>query len=387
MRTRRSWTLERFSIAISERRERAQSLLESQRGGALGLFDIRNYYPSVTIALLTEVLSALPIPEISVRYLVQWLEHLHDHSEVEGLPIGPDASSLIGNVILSTADDCVEIREKEFMRYMDDTWVFLEDVRSFESLRVAYDGHCRELGLKLNHEKTRAVTGASRSGVVSSAAIEYLGEALRAPGELGRAAALELFAHAVESPAERKAELRYSLTQLTRYGDLGPMRALEDDPSLLRPAIRNWTDYLRGLLHRRDTRRKIDHDWIVDRASQSVDHEGAYEALAFLRVACHHNCDLNKRRGRRLLSVASRRPGWQAPLRVLAASAWGQSKAWREPIAIDMVEQMGDFSTRRAFAGTLKARASDRRKRVLAQKVRLADADLMPTADWLRSAA
>jgi Reverse transcriptase (RNA-dependent DNA polymerase) len=386
-RARRSWTLEPFSPAIHERRERAQALIDSQPRGALGLFDIRDYYPSVTISLLAVVLSALPIPDISVRYLLRWLQHLHDYSGVHGLPIGPDASSVIGNVLLSSADECIAARHKEFMRYMDDTWVFLEDPRSFVSLRATYDAHCGNLGLKLNEEKTRAVTGSDRYSVVSSAAIEYASDALRSHDEFGREAAIALFEYAVEAPVERKAELRRALTELTKHADLGPVRALEENPSLLRPAVGQWTSYLCELLQRRATRRKIDHDWIVQKATRVVGQEHAHEALTFLRVACHRNCDLNKKRGRALFSVAARRDGWQAPMRVLAAFAWGQSKAWREYTAIEMVEQMGDFSTRRAFAATLKAQASERRKPLLAEKVRLADPDLKPTADWLRLAA
>jgi hypothetical protein len=152
-RKQRSWTLEPFPPAIRERRERARALIDSQPRGALGLFDIRDYFPSVTTALLAKVLGALPIPESSVRFLLQWLQHLHDYSGVHGLPIGPDASSVIGNVLLSSADECIAEYHTDFMRYMDDTWVFLEDPRSFVSLRAKYDAHCEDLCLKLNEER------------------------------------------------------------------------------------------------------------------------------------------------------------------------------------------------------------------------------------------
>lgn len=90
-RARRSWTLKPHTRAIHERRERALALIVSQPCGALGLFDIRDYYPSVTLPLLARVLDDLPVADASVAYLISWLQRLRDHSGVRGLPIGPEA--------------------------------------------------------------------------------------------------------------------------------------------------------------------------------------------------------------------------------------------------------------------------------------------------------
>jgi hypothetical protein len=243
VRARRSWALEPFSIAIGERRTRALGLLNSQPHGTLGLLDVRDYYPSVSVALLTSALGDLPLADMSLEYLVGWLRRLHDHSDVKGLPIGPDGSSILGNVLLSGADDCIAALQHEFLRYMDDTWVFLEDVFGFTTVRAAYESYCRGLGLALNDEKTRPVTGMSRYDVVTNAAIDYFSEALSSGDEMGLAAARSLFEYAAEQPVERKTELRRSLTELTKHGDLVALHALQT-PAGITPTGRASMDRL-----------------------------------------------------------------------------------------------------------------------------------------------
>jgi hypothetical protein len=381
----RGWGLENHGKAIGERRDRAITLLDSQPSGTLGLIDIRQYFPSIGVDVVGAVLSRLPVPDLTCAYLKTWLAYLAEHSRVRGLPIGLAGSSILGNLVLVSADDYLSRCGAEFMRYMDDTWLFLERDGPYEEIMTGYRECCGQLGLELHPEKTRAVTGFDRYEVVSSLAIDYLADELGAPGDRGRTAARALFEEAIEAPIEHRRELRRALTELTRHRDLFALDHLQLDHTLLRPAIRHWVRYLGGMLEAKRTRRKLDPDWLLEEATTTTERDEAYRPHAFLRVLQHPRCRLNKQRGKQLLAVASTQDGWRSPMRVLAGSAWGRSDAWREELAIERVEQLGDYSTRRAFAATLHGRLRDRRIRLCAMKLRLADPDLEPVARWIEA--
>lgn len=42
-----------------------------------------------------------------------------------GLPIGPEASGLLGNIVLLGLDKAISYRVRGHIRYTDDSWMFL----------------------------------------------------------------------------------------------------------------------------------------------------------------------------------------------------------------------------------------------------------------------
>jgi hypothetical protein len=80
------------------------------------------------------------------------------------------------------------------------------------------------------------------------------------------------------------------------------------------------------------------------------------------------------------MAVDARMP---APVRVAAAAAWGRSKGSKRDRAVDAALAAPDFPTRRAFAATLKQKASDERLRAALDRLRSADAELEPTLRWI----
>jgi hypothetical protein len=198
----RSWQLEKHWIATNDRRSRSESLLDAQPHGALVAIDIANYFPSVQRDLVARVLSLLPLPPPTLAFLMIWFLRLARNWSVPGLPIGPEASSVIGNALLMSADAVLRTRPAEFLRYMDDTWVFLPNSYGSNDVIAAYEEHCSSLGLELNAEKTKILTGSDRYEAVRSGAIDYVSDDLTAEDDDGVEAARELFMFAAESPVE-----------------------------------------------------------------------------------------------------------------------------------------------------------------------------------------
>jgi hypothetical protein len=215
-------------------------------------------------------------------------------------------------------------------------------------------------------------------------AIEYFGEALDDPGVEGLAAGLELFEFAIDSPADRKSELRRSLRCLTSHRARRPFETLSANTEVLRVAPYQWVRYLRAMLAEKKTRKFVGEDWVVSQIMRPMTKDDAYKNLLVLKSAS--GLHLGKEQGRQMLGVATAEGGWSAPIRVWAAHQWGQSDAFRPESAVEQVECQGDFSSRRAFALTLAQRRSDKRLSKWLRRVQLADRELQPTIRWIEAA-
>jgi hypothetical protein len=88
---------------MSELRERV--LAPDFRG--LGTLDVRNYYPSIDAAGLGEQLVAAGTDAAVAAAIVGYLRSWQRLWGVRGVPIGPEASGLLGNVFLRPVDQAL----------------------------------------------------------------------------------------------------------------------------------------------------------------------------------------------------------------------------------------------------------------------------------------
>lgn len=330
------------------------------------------------------MLGDLPVHPATVEFLLGWLDTLASLSEIRGLPTGPDASGILAHAVLIPLDSMLTRLRAPFVRWVDDTWFFVDDLAEYESIIEAYRQELGLLGLELHPTKTRPHVGLDALEVIESSAIQYLGETLEDTGPAGLAAALDLFEHAMESPEERKKELRRALRALKQHRNLAPLQALRADTDLLRFGIGDWVSYLRNLLGDKKTRRAVGDDWLLEQITRPVTKDHGYTNLCFLRASSHIH--LQKAEGKRVFDLACSQGGWSAPVRVWAAYHWGRSQDFNTAAAVEQVEEQGEYSTRRAFACTLASRRGTRQMPDLVQRIRRAEPELAPTAAWLEAA-
>lgn len=376
------WRLEAWGKPIGERRRRGRDLIAAHP--ILGLMDVKDFFPSVRRKALEDTIGTLPIHGPTFEFVLDWLDELHEVSGIKGLPTGHQPSQVMANGLLAPCDDLLSSLGVPFMRYVDDTWFFVEHPDEFFAIQEAYGRQLSELGLRLHPTKTTWLAGADARNEIERFAIEYLEDALGESGPVALAAGLDLFEYALEEPVERKSELRRSLRALAGHRHARPVEALRADRDLLRVAPRHWAKYLGSMMANRPSRRVVGDDWLIDQVTREVTKDDSYSNLIYLQVASKVN--LSRGLGRKVFDLATNEGGWSSPVRVWAAHLWGRSDAYNPNNAVEQVEERGDYSTKRAFALTLDAKRSDPKMDRWLRRIRLANDELEPTASWLQAA-
>ena len=152
-----AWDPTRGPILEPWRRARRRWQREVRRLGSDARFvavtDVRACYPSISPSVMTDRLRALGAPETCVHEIGSWLGVLRDVG-VEGLPVGPVASALLADAVLSAGDDAIRATGAAHVRWVDDVAIFAPDARTrtaaLEALRRVWASH----GLELHDGKT-----------------------------------------------------------------------------------------------------------------------------------------------------------------------------------------------------------------------------------------
>jgi hypothetical protein len=119
----------------------------------VAMTDARACYPSISPGVMSDRLRALGSPEARVLEIGSWLRTFRD-AGVEGLPVGPAASALLADAVLSAGDDAIRATGAMHVRWVDDIAIFAPDPRTravaLEALRRAW----ASFGLELHDGKT-----------------------------------------------------------------------------------------------------------------------------------------------------------------------------------------------------------------------------------------
>jgi hypothetical protein len=150
----RGFTLEPWERA--RRRWRRAALIHGEDARFAVVTDVRDCFASISTDAVVERLLALGAGATSLATIGSWLRAFHD-SGVDGLPVGPAASALLADAVLSAGDDAIHRTGAAHVRWVDDVAIFAHDRRTrtvaLEALRRAWGG----LGLELHDGKTQLV--------------------------------------------------------------------------------------------------------------------------------------------------------------------------------------------------------------------------------------
>jgi hypothetical protein len=146
--------LEDWLIARSRFREAARSNLAGAAFVFLG--DVEDCYGSIGPAVVVSALRRLGLDVAAAQRIGTVLTDMQRRG-VRGLPVGPDASAILGNAVMLLVDQVFAREGLSFLRWVDDVAVFAPDrataTRAHDVFRRTLSG----IGLRANDAKTMIV--------------------------------------------------------------------------------------------------------------------------------------------------------------------------------------------------------------------------------------
>ncbi|WP_420442888.1 RNA-directed DNA polymerase [Candidatus Poriferisodalis sp.] len=379
-----AWTCRAPRQAFELRQQRGAALLADHRCGALLITDIRHYFPSITPEALSAVLSDADAQPGAVGLITEFLSELQTVGAPKGLPVGPEASGLLGNIAMLPIDGAVATLVSGHVRYTDDSWLFVASEHECRKVLDAYSAAAAECGLEVNtakvemHPKDR---GAALRAMQHDR-IAYL-TSDRAGYHPPEMALFELQAH-LDSGQPDWDLCRFHLGSLRHHRHPGALEHIYEHPTVMQEIPRQAGAYILALADDKQTRRKIDRDWLLDQATGAHEPRALAGQLQLCRVA--NRIRLGQSHGERMEQLALDSSCHQhVPLRAWAAAAWGSSRAHSPARAVEYACGHGDFSLRRAFTLTVHPKSSTTfRRSQWRRKLIAADPDLAPTLERLQ---
>ncbi len=377
------WRVRRAGDAHMLRRRQLGKLLAEPRCRAMGLLDIRNYYSSIDLNCLSQVLARVGAAKHHRNGLMRFLCELSRLGEFSGIPIGPEASGLLGNVMLISVDEQMRQIAIGYVRYSDDSWVFLDDESRWVDVISMYEAYTNNVGLRPNSSK--------------------LGVYQKRHGEAQRMLDNETIAY-IRSIASHKLATDMALDELSKQLSksdtnwslvsflVGTLRlkptercltVLYDNPKLFCEIPCVVAKCLLSVAKLKKLRRLIDRDWFVNFAT--VKSTARSEAAQIHACRVLSELQLGKRHGQHFeeLAHSSERT---IGLRAWAAIVWGKSQAHLPGAESSNALEAQDFSLRRAFTLTIDRHASNERYlRRDCKKLSHIDLDLAPTLAYVQS--
>ncbi len=121
--------------------------------GFIAVTDARACYASISPVVLARRLIALGAPETCVDEIARWLRAFEDVG-IEGIPVGPVASAVLADAVLSAGDDAIRRSGASHVRWVDDVTIFAPDARTRTGALRALRRSWASFGLELHDGKT-----------------------------------------------------------------------------------------------------------------------------------------------------------------------------------------------------------------------------------------
>jgi hypothetical protein len=253
---------------------RGVSLLDGRRHSAMYRADVAGYYPSVDVerlrSLLQECGCLVPAAVLILRVFRQW--QLRDG--LQGLPIGPEVSAVIGNFLLRPVDRSLEANRYEYLRWSDDILTFGQTIASCQGSIVVLDEVLSNLRLARSVEKTLPFDNvyAARGNLLDHW-LTSLTDLLHLDDEAGRQAVRSVYDSEIRGhPEVKRSRFRWVLRTLQNKQDPYGCLSLARDPSLMNVDPQLSAEYLReaGLKGKRAKDKGV-IDAMMDRLSKPAE--------------------------------------------------------------------------------------------------------------------
>lgn len=235
------------------------SAVERSANGAMWIVstDLVSYFETISHELLFEDLRDLGVPDEITRPLRLLIGGWRRSSRI-GLPIGPDASRLLGNLFLIKIDRQMLDEGFDYYRYMDDVRIVVKSDREGRAALRRFEVLCRSRGL--------IVTGTSKSKIEkwdptakanSDAPFDRAEYALRNGFQESRKILRRMFRDALAEQTIKRRHAKFALLRLGRLVDRGVLNKVLDRLDGLSEISKDSAFYLRSFISERDVQGAI----------------------------------------------------------------------------------------------------------------------------------
>lgn len=362
------------------RRDAVRRLRENS--WTLARTDIAQYYASIRRAVLDEFLARSGCHPLGIRILMAALTHYQDTCVIPGLPIGPEAFSLIGNAVLLPADKALEAGRFTYSRWSDDIWLYARSPHACEAALADLDAALAPLGLRLGREKTMIYPDtASSIAAINDALLTSLSRDADAPN--GPEILHEVFDSMIAGHDDETVDeigikrFRWVLGTFLNLKDDHGVQALVDSPMTMNIDPRTAANYLRPWSHRARIR-----DGIMGQLSNPPQLRTAALDLHLLRLSSRLPGGRPEGAVFERIATDSDRP---APVRAWGWQGLRRTPLWKKTDAMEATVAESDPYLQRASSLTLKG-ASGRLFRKFLAHLESKSPDLRYTRRWLEAA-
>ena len=353
-----------------DRRARLMPVFAADPSLFLLVMDVKNYYASLSIETLRVSLSSLGIDDFCWRPAMDFLECFEGlPGSVAGVPIGPEASGVLGAVGLTAIDR--GLRDKQFARMVDDVWVVATSRSQALSEAEHTSMQMRLLGLAPNDSKTMVLNATEALALISDAGTSYMTRGGRVVGE---SEALATLFSAISEQNESR--FRFALGALSRINSPAAVPVLLGDLDLIDVDPRATGRYLHRvtpLLTERCVGLMIDHV-----AASGDDHLIPGQQSMALALGSR---PLSTAQADRLLAAAvnsSERKRRGVCSAAIVAAGRAPNSDRRLESAMDYAESIDDLDLRRAVACGLKRHSRPKTKRAAWTQLCRIDHEIRP---------
>ncbi len=378
------WSVMEAKEAFARRLIRGKELLGDKRCNALAVADIRHYYPSVSHEVLIGNLEKIITSRAAVQRVSDFFQGLQETSELRGLPVGPEACGLLGNIILLEVDKALADCTLGHVRYTDDSWIYLPSETIWPEIYDIYSMVISTLDLEANNSKVEVYSKSSGDAqdVMEHEQISYL------ISDAGNYRNSKMAAADIREQLSQETPdwqlIKFLFGSLRCQNNSNGLDILYEHSNVLYELPTDVGRYLSSIAASKRLRSQIDHDWLITQAIDLNPPRSIAGQVQVCRVASQLR--MSKEHGKRLEELVFDNRARRYPtLQAWAARAWGSSNAHKPEQAVGNACHCGDFTVKRAFALTINPDASTLHKRSRwCRKLNSADPDLAPTIAPLR---
>ncbi|QHN29208.1 hypothetical protein GII32_01230 [Gordonia amarae] len=181
--------------------------------------DLVSYFETISHELLFEDLRDLRVRDEIMRPLRLLLGSWRRASRT-GLPVGPDASRLLGNFFLNKIDQQMLEEGFDYYRYMDDVRIVVSSEREGRAALRRFEVLCRARGLIVTGTaKSKIEKSDPDSRVKDDAQFEWIEYAMRNSLDESRKVLREMFSDALSEKVVKRRHARFALIRLGKLVD------------------------------------------------------------------------------------------------------------------------------------------------------------------------